>query len=256
MDGTPPRVDALLLDVYLVLYDLLNDDDENLRDMAASTTSWVLSYSSISPNATVTLAPLKSSALLASFISEHYSDSSKLACQIIEYITGQRRRISSLDASNDLVPVPLLVDQYSRESTVLFVQEKQNLFIDEVREVDVWSKELFRLKKSALSEKVLHQLAYWVSEGLQHFMGYICQDSGRDGFLGWISKPESFTLGVRIISIASALMSSNFVAPELLGVKQSALREQLEALWKAGKSAAVHDQLLSRIESGLNVLSE
>lgn len=251
-DGNSPRVDASLLDIYLILYDMLNDDDEELRDMAALTTSWVLSYSSVSPNASIAYGPLNASALLASFIAKHYSDSDQLAHRVARYLTGQERRISGSDDQTALVPVSHLVHQYSQESTILFVEEKQNLFIDEVREVDVWSQVLLHLKKNALPENVVRQIAGWTAGGLQYISGYITQDSGEDGYLGWMSKPDSYTLIVRIISIVLTLVSDGFAAPELMGIEQSVLREQLQTFLKLGQIKAVHDELLSRIEYGLS----
>lgn len=77
-------MDAVLLDVYLVLYDLLNDDDDEIRDVAASAASWVLSRSSVSPDADVALAPLNASALLADFIIDNYSDSKLLGQRVVQ----------------------------------------------------------------------------------------------------------------------------------------------------------------------------
>lgn len=251
--GDPPRVDASLLDIYLILYDMLNDDDEELRDIAASTASWVLSCSSVSPNKAVALGPLNASSLLAAFIIEHYSDSAQCAQRVIRYLAGQEPRISGSDEPTRFVAVSDLVAEYCQESTVLFVEEKQNLFIDEVREVDVWFKALLHLKKNVSSETLVRQMSHWVSEGLEYILAHLGQDAGRDGLLGWISKPESFTLGVRLISISSALASPSFVLPECLDVKQQTLRDQLQSLSDAGKAAAVHEEWLARIESGLRL---
>lgn len=250
--GKPPRTEAHLLDIYLVLYDMLNDDDEELRDIAASTTSWVLSYSSVSPNTAVALGPLNGSALLASFIIEHYSGSAQLAKRVVRYLTGQEPRISGSDNNTRLVAVSDLVAEYSQESTVLFVEEKQNLFVDGVREVEVWTRALAHLKRDAYSQDLLQQISSWVSAGFEYFTGYLGQNAGRDGLLGWISKPESFTLCVRLIGLASALASSSFGASDDLAVHPQVLRKQLETLLDTGRSASMHDELLSRIQSGLD----
>ncbi|KAJ5160900.1 uncharacterized protein N7482_007904 [Penicillium canariense] len=247
-----PRTDAALLDIYLVLYDMLNDDDEELRDIAASTASWVLSYSSVSPNTAVALGPLNASGLLARFIADHYSDSMHFARRVIQYLTGQEPRISGSDNQTSLVPVSELVAEHCQESIVLFVEEKQNLFVDDVREVDIWSEVLLHLRKNAYPETLVRQISSWVSEGLQHLLALASQDAGKDGLLGWTSKPESFVLGVRVISIASSLGSQYFALPEALDAKQDTLRKQLQALLEAGKKASLHDNWLSRMEAGLD----
>ncbi|KAJ5777592.1 hypothetical protein N7520_000838 [Penicillium odoratum] len=247
-----PRVDGPLLDIYLILYDMLNDDDEELRDIAASTASWVLSYSSVSPRTTVALGPLNASSLLATFIIDHYSDAPQLARRVIRYLTGQSHRISGSDEQSHLVSVADLVSEFCQESTVLFVEEKQNLFIDDVREIDIWSKALLHLHKGAYPETLVRQFSNWIAEGLEYLSTRLTQEIGHDGLLGWISKPESFTLGVRIISIASALTSEAFTAPQYLDVDPSTLQNQLQLLLDAGRSASVHDEWLARILSGVN----
>ena len=249
--GGSPRTDASLLDIYLILYDMLNDDDEELRDIAASSASWVLSYSEVSPDAAVALGPLNASALLAKFIIKHYSDSVQLTRRVIRYLTGQEPRISGSDEQTHLVAVSDLVAENCQERTALFVEEKQNLFIDEVREIDVWSPALRQLRRNAYPETLVRQISSWVSEGLEHLSGHIAQDAGRDGLLGWISRPESFVLGVRLISISSNLASPAFAAPELLDVEQQTLKRQLQSLLIAGQTAAVHDDWLLRIQAGL-----
>lgn len=250
--GNAPRVDSVLLDVYLILYDLLNDDDDEVRDVAASTTSWVLSYSSVSPGAAVVLGPLNASLLLATFITEHYSDSAQFARRMIRYLTGQERRISGSDDQTHLVAVSDLITGYRQESTVLFMEEKQNLFIDDVREVDVWSQVLVHLKRNACPETLIRQLSCWVSEGLQYLLSLFAHDAGQDGLLGWLSKSESYALGVRIISISAALGLQAFAVPEFMEVEQQVLRTQLQSLLEAGQLASIHDQWLLRIQSGLN----
>lgn len=249
--GGSPRTDASLLDIYLILYDMLNDDDEELRDIAASSASWVLSYSEVSPDAAVALGPLNASALLAEFIIKHYSDSVQLTRRVIRYLTGQEPRISGSDEQTHLVAVSDLVAEYCQERTALFVEEKQNLFIDEVREIDVWSPALRQLRRNAYPETLVRQISSWVSEGLEHLSVHIAQDAGRDGPLGWISRPESFTLGARLISISSNLASPTFAAPEWLDVEQQTLKTQLKSLLSAGQTAAVHDDWLLRIQAGL-----
>lgn len=226
---------------------MLNDDDEELRDIAASTASWVLSYSSVSPTSALALGPLNASELLATLITDHYSDSVYFARRVIRYLTGQESRISGSENQSSLVPVSALMAQHRQESTVLFVEEKQNLFIDEVREVDVWSRVLLQLKRNAYPETLIRQISSWVSEALDHLLGLVSQESGSDGLLGWTSKPESFVLGVRAISIASSLASPDFSVPEALDVEQATLRLQLQSLLSAGEKASLHDNWLSRM---------
>ncbi|KAJ5701019.1 hypothetical protein N7493_012065 [Penicillium malachiteum] len=251
--NSSPRVDDALLDIYLILYDMLNDDDDEIRDIAASTASWVLSYSSVSPNTAVALGPLNSSSLLATLITNHYSSSSRLARRVIRYLTGQEPRVSGSDTPLNMRSVPALIAEYSQESTVLFVEEKQNLFIDDVREIDIWSKVLLNLSKDALPEKLVGQFSKWVLEGLEYLSTLAGQPSGLDGLLGWISKPECFTLGIRVISLSCVLASKQFGASQFLSFDPSSLRVGLQALLEAGQGASVHDEWLLMIKNGVDL---
>ncbi|KAJ6063335.1 uncharacterized protein N7446_007455 [Penicillium canescens] len=248
--GAKPRVDPVLLNTYLVLYDMLNDDDEELRDMSASTASWVLSHSSVSPDADVTLAPLNASALLADFIVENYSDSALLGQQVLHYLTGQQPRLSASDHQNSIARVADLLVEYRQESTVLFVEEKQNLFIDDIREAEVWSRALLRLEESAFPESSLQQITSWALQGLTYIIGLLGEEDGQDGLMGWVSTPEAFTLGFRVITIASTLASPDFSGPKET-VDSATFKHLLKLLLSAGQAASVHGDWLSRIQRAL-----
>ncbi|RJE17169.1 HEAT repeat protein, partial [Aspergillus sclerotialis] len=104
------------------------------------------------------------------------------------------------------------MSEFRKESTVLFVEEKQNLFINEIREVDVWIKSLFHLTETAYDGSSIAELCGWVSEGLSYLYGFADGNVEMDGPLGWTTKPETFTLGMRVISLALALASKDFPA--------------------------------------------
>ncbi|RHZ58954.1 THADA/TRM732 family protein [Aspergillus thermomutatus] len=249
--GSPPQVDAVFLEIYLILYDMLNDDDEELRELAASTASWVLSYSSVSPSKAVTLAPLYASNLLSKFVVDNYGQSSFLCTRIIQYITGQAPKVSGSVDKPRLTAVPDQLREHRKESTVLFEEEKQNLFIDEVREVDVWATRLRQMAGSSFNPDLVREVTRWVSAGLSYIHEFAVEESGNDGLLGWASKPETFTLGVRIISVAAVLVSRHFAASGCLGDEQTRLKQLLESLSESGRVISLHDDWLSRAQQAL-----
>lgn len=228
---------------------MLNDDDDEIRDAAASTASWVLSRSSVSPDADVTLAPLNASALLADFITDNYPESSVLGQRVLLYLTGQEPRISGSNEPKRLVAVSDLITEYRQESTVLFEEEKQNLFIDDVREVKVWSRALTQLQQSAYRESPVHEISSWANEGLVYLHSIFGPGTEPDGLLGWVSKPEIFSLGFRVISIASALNSKKSSAPGSL--QPTDTRGLLTQLLYLGESSSVHGHWLARISDAL-----
>lgn len=237
-----------MLDVYLVLYDMLNDDDDEIRDIAASTASWVLSHSSVSPDADVTLAPLNASALLADFVTHNYRESPMLGRRVFLYLTGQEPRISGSDDGTCLIPVSDWISRYRQDSTVLFEEEKQNLFINDVREVKVWSRSLMQLSKSAYEYSAVREISLWASEGLLHLQSLVSPGAEPDGLMGWVSKPEIFTLGCRVITIASVLDSRGLFA-ELLHLTNT--RELLTQLQSLGEEVSLHGQWLALLSKAL-----
>lgn len=251
--GSPPRVDHVFLDVYLVLYDMLNDDDEELRDIATSTASWVLSYSSVSLSKAVALSPLNAASLLAEFIARNYIDSRLLCHKIIRYSVGQEPQIGGSIDKTKLVPVSDTISELRKESTVLFVEEKQNLFIDEVREVNTWSKKLLCLSEASYDETTVKDLFTWVSGGLEYLVKITSDDAGKDGLLGWVSKPEIFALGTRVLNIAAVLVSKEFPASGYLGGGKAVLEGQLRSLLSNGKFACLHHDWILKIQAALEI---
>ncbi|KAL2834612.1 putative death-receptor fusion protein-domain-containing protein [Aspergillus pseudoustus] len=246
-----PRVDLGFLEIYLILYDLLNDDDEELRDIAAATASHILSYSSVSPSRAVILSPLNASELFATFLADNYADSRVLSTKAVRYILGQEPRIGDVSSGKGLTAVSTTVAELRKERTILFEEEKQNLFIEEVREADIWSGVLTRLRKDAFEKELLGEVFDWVSEGLACFSDVLGRQDGEDGMIGWLAKPEAYTLGVQLTSLAGVLVSREFEALDILGDRRAIIRERLQTLLERGKAALLHEDLVSRVQSAL-----
>ncbi|RDW90267.1 THADA/TRM732 family protein [Aspergillus mulundensis] len=252
--GQPPRVDPSYLEIYLILYDLLNDDDEELRDIAAATASYVLSYSSVSPQKAVALSPMNASEVFATFIVDNYSNSTLLFTRATRYILGLEPRVGDSNSEKPLLPVSYVTSEIRKESTILFEEEKQNLFIEPIREIDLWSDYvLTRLGKAAFEEELLKDVYRWISDGLSCLSDILARSDGEDGLVGWMAKPEAYTLGVRVISLAGVLVSSELNALELLGTQeQGLLKSKLEGLLETGKTGLLHVDLLERIGVALS----
>ncbi|PLB55905.1 HEAT repeat protein [Aspergillus steynii IBT 23096] len=252
--GKAPVAEGFFLEPYLILYDMLNDDDEELRDLAALTASWVLSYSSVTSSKAVTLSPFNASHLLSEFIVDNYSGSPTLCARVIRYITGQETRIGGSTQRKRLSSVSDLISEHRQESTTLFEEEKQNLFVDEVREVERWSGQLLRLTKGSYDDRLTVSVSQWVSDGLSYLIELAVDGagSGKDGFIGWTSKPETFTLGVRLINLAAVMASPGFPASRSLGGEGPTLKEKLQLLYMHGKAVSLHVDWLSRIRRAVD----
>ncbi|PWY74362.1 HEAT repeat protein [Aspergillus heteromorphus CBS 117.55] len=250
-----PLTTRATLEIYLVLYDILNDDDEELRDLAASTASWILSYSSISPAKSVTLSPLNASTLLSTFLTTTFASSRPLSTRITSYLIDDAPRLSSAGTSTSTstnpnqpphLPVETRLSDLRKESTILFEEEKQNLFIDEVREIDLWSSSLSQFSVSAFDPTQVETMYDWILDGVSCLTAILDKEEGRDGLLGWVSKPQTFVLGVRLFGVAGVL--ANGAVKEMLAEeKRSVLKERLGGLLLRAERGLVHRDWIERI---------
>ena len=78
-------------------------------------------------------------------------------------------------------------------------------------------------------------------------------EEGKDGLMGWASKPEIFTLGMRVINIAAVLVSREFSASGSLGESKTVLEGQLRSLLESGRAASLHDEWLLRTQAALEM---
>jgi hypothetical protein len=249
-EGTA-ETDAVFLDLYVLIYDMLNDDDTEIRDLAAEVASWLLSGSTGSLQRNIAYSPLRAAKYLIDLIGDYYSSSADLCHTAIERILGQKipRGLRS-----DLIRLQAVQDsiiEYQRDSTVLFETEKQNLFIDETREVDNWMKVLLRLNGNAYEDNILQSLYRWVHEGLEYLL--VKASLGEeDGPLGWTSKPEIYVVGMQVISAARLFVSSTSpILYRLLHEKEN-VAFQLKSLREHGTSISLHPHWLSRIDLALS----
>lgn len=246
----------VLLDVYLALYDTLNDDDEEVRDLGAEVVSWIVSTSPLH-YPSQSLVSLAASLRFSRFLAEVYSESSLLFIRAVQRFVGLPESHEHLSASIEgdssvtnlkFQPVHDLLISARTEDTALFAEEKQNLFIDEVREAQIWSGVLTMLSNYAYDAAIAAEVSTWVIEGIRTLIE--TAKSETDGALGWTSKPEVFTLGTRVIYGASVLLHW-----EKLGLVHGCgalVLEALEALKEAGRKSELHEMWIDRIEHMLS----
>jgi hypothetical protein len=263
-----------LLRVYLALYDRLTDDDEDVREIGAELVSKLCSKllergegSSVTRSFSVPAARSK----LLQFICKEWNQS------LIAWTEAMRRLIPdyapskgnlevinrgngpvSIDGdSNDshesnfirFIPVRKVLDKAMTPDTALFVIEKQNLYVDEVEEARVWSEMLIDLKPLELTQrKTLQRLGdqfvTWTMDGLS-----VLTDTANkevDGPLGWTSKPEVFTIGLRVI-----LASRVLLCLKTWGISNEArkvCKKGLEELLAVGSKNNLHEFWITEVE--------
>jgi hypothetical protein len=196
--------DECALHPLFALYDTLNDDDNEIRDLSALTVS-ILQQKS--------LVPLEARVELVSHIKHLYGSSLLFYWSSICRMTG-----NDLYESDARAPVLESAEaQFSRalkDDDSLFVEEEQNLFIDEVRETRLWAKAFEETGLQPHSKTDVHSswgkaytdLALWVTDGLATMASLLDRD---DGPLGWTSRPAVFAVCMRVLLSAKAITLHN-----------------------------------------------
>lgn len=144
------------------------------------------------------VVPLAANQRLVETIISHFETNEHAALTAISRTTGNA--ITKSYAK----PVKQILTEKSKQDMSLFIQEKQNLFMDETREARIWSHVAAHLQSEAFSEDLICNLATWVVEGLRVLTTEI--ENHPDTPLGWSRKPEVFVLGLQVIHAAELLL--------------------------------------------------
>lgn len=127
----------------------------------------------------------------------------------------------------------------------VFVEEKQNLYIDDVKEINIWADVLVGLDPAAWDATLASALEKWAVEGLTHFLSLF--ESTTDGALGLTSNPKMYTLIMRVIQATRVSMSRPPLESSKLELKEDQCRGFLEKLHELGKRSMLHDLLIDRM---------
>ncbi len=256
----------LLLGLSLVLYSLLNDDDDEIRALAASATATLLRAQG--NEGFKDTVPLLSAEALAGWLATAFVDSPLTRVYLVR---EAMRRLTSPSFSPSSSPttanttttqLELFTTPFSTSlasarytDTSLFASEKQNLYLDETSEAVLWSGVLARQSALSVPTALYEGLVNWVVEGLEVLMR--TAEEERDGALGWTSKSEVFALGMRVFCGAEVVLRWAGEKGKGLGVgveREGVRTKILLALRRfvdIGYAADVHPLWLERVEQVL-----
>jgi hypothetical protein len=212
---------ADFLTVILALYDTLNDDDEEVRDLGSDAFKNIIG---------VSLVPIEAATCLLQWLSTTFGALPEFRAVVASRIVGDAAITSSSLGSWKSADQQLTTAMQFDDS--LFVVEEQNLFIDEVRETTRWI-EVFQSLAWESEDAALVALHRWLHSGINKMRVLA---STEDGPLGWASNPDVFAICTRIIQGVVAMNSKGFASVELSD----------EAL-KLGDQAASQKHVISRL---------
>ena len=257
--------DLQLLGVYFALHDSLVDDDEDVRNQGARVASTVLSVTSSAATENsstyLSLSPPAAKKRLLRFLCEGYRTSTLLYIESVSRLTGMDSVVGSASASmqgdepqtehgKSVLHFRTVADlslEARTISTVVFVEERQNLYIDTVSEAEDWAEVLIWLDTNTWPSSLSSDLETWTVEGLAHIIKNL--ENNVDGALSPTSKPEVFTLFARVLQAAKVVTMRyevNYSSKEKW--EQHECVGLLEKLLDLGRSKLFHDLLLHRIE--------
>ncbi|KAG9956955.1 hypothetical protein KCU61_g9462, partial [Aureobasidium melanogenum] len=218
-----------VLGFCLAVYDLCNDDDVEIRILAAPVATNILNTGSDKKQAA--MVPLAANQGLAEFISTAFGSDALAASTAISRATGNAVNTSFPDS------VKHSLAEKSKSGSSLFAQEKHNIFIDETREARLWSSVAARLQPTAFSFRLLMNLCTWVVDGLDVLVAEV--EEKPDTPLGWSRKSEVFVLGMQILYAAQLVLNLSKRGVQM-PVQASAIIKRLETLLSKGAENRVN----------------
>ncbi|KAB5570246.1 putative death-receptor fusion protein-domain-containing protein [Coniochaeta sp. 2T2.1] len=183
------------LPLLMALYDAINDDDDEVRDVAAAATVKVLGRS---------LAPLEAADRLLDHIASHFGDNPEFQNIVVCRLAGVSPRLKKWP------DVKLTIKRAIDFDDSLFAEEEQNLFVDEVRELKRFHRVAEGLTWKSDDEYV-RRLRDWVSAGLSTIVQPKFSD---DGSLGLASDQHYFALCARLIVSRRVLARTTESVPD------------------------------------------
>jgi len=233
-----------LLDIALLAYDLLNDDEDEIRDLASETASRIVA-TAWQPAIEQMQIPLISSSKLAGYLIRRFRSLEHLAQAAISRMTSGNLRVAKTTIS---APVSELIDETGDIDSALFAEEKQNLFIDPAREARLWSQVLLRLSTRALPDETLHGLTDWTLYGIDALL--VRADQEVDGALGWTRKTGVYEVGLQVIYAAEVLLDLR-KRTKRVEIRGSVLRARLAQLLISFKRSGVNALWVDQLEKVL-----
>ena len=232
---------TLQAEIAFTIYVIMIDDDDEIRQIGAEITIDMLD--GLQPKRKARGIPIPTTAcqMLCAYLVRQHTRSERVITEALARTTG-----AIYVRKPNFTPVLERLQTLLAEQDALFAVEKQNLYIDPVREASIWSRVLKRLDIFLLPPTTAADFTVWTLEGLDTLLNQTSKD--RDGPLGWTSKPQIFALGMQVFSSADVLLEWRVRYPRKVKIRGSELRRKLWELRIKGLEMELHPLWIEEIE--------
>ena len=241
--ATSAATGPLIMSFSLILYDLLHDDDDEIRDLAAATAGVLLRAQGVVFKDTV---PILTSHHLLLYFSRAFTRSADLVREAMSRVTSTGTTTATKTKDTLSAPFAQTLAEERKQDTSLFAQEKQNLYKDDVLDTLLWSRLLLLLPSSSIPPPLHAALPQWVITALNTLTETAATES--DGALGWTSKAEVFTLGMRVFCAAEVVLTWHRARDD---TEKSDVMVALRRFADTGAQNGVHGLWIERVEGVL-----
>ncbi|KAL2440736.1 hypothetical protein ABEF95_002019 [Exophiala dermatitidis] len=268
ISGIPQGIGLRLL---LILYDLLNDDDEEVRFEAVEATR-KLKLGQIWTTEELGLCPLAARELLLREVSERYGETEELGrAALLKFMKVGQEGDSSYSINSAVLPfhssVASNLKAIIKAKGDLFAEERQNLYIDDLREIEVWSKILYSNHLRFLIAEEIDLAIGWTTDGLNQVLHLLRIEQGSripvstsyqqsvEGIddisalfhpLGATYDHEILVVFLKVVNIARILLAEDETKP-----RSAAVRELLQQLRADLVNAHANEVLLEAVNVAL-----
>ena len=255
-----------MLDFAMVVYEQLNDDDEEVRRVAEHTAADVLQKSRPALGLPIPMCALAAREALLDLIAERFGSGPELPrLALIRIVNATEGSVPEPRPSIRLTcgeSVSMRLTKIRANMNDLFAEEKQNLYIDELNEVTKWSNVLGQCNLSQLDPEWLLAAADWCSEGLHALLPLVGPSSELQGKsleeeslhpLGPTYHCDVLVLCLRVVELAKILTSMEVQgnlrsSPNMEDSEHVAeLRQKLKSMRETASGAGSHGRVLEAL---------
>lgn len=172
-----PQAEQVRLRSKVILYNLLNDDDEDVRTEASSAAAGFLGQNGPAQHKLGLCVMAARELLLDKIVEEHkgtltFAENAVVHVMLLRENASESSKLHLRLADVFAVPVSARLQKLLVAKDDLFAEESQNLYIDDMQEIQIW-KRCLRGCVDAFTPQQTDFVATWVLEGLQSVLDFL-----------------------------------------------------------------------------------